>query len=217
MEAVLREDEVELSILVKQRADLRAEAKKEAAQAAAAKARRLSRARKGKTEDEEEEGPGQVVLDVDLLAKADGSDSKVAASKGSGDGGNPAAVGGIKEGAKGELYYERVEKKTGEGGQDIVSRRDGVRKLGARQVRALEVLQKSRQMQRQNQMMPMASLRTRNFPEIASKVAREADVAAAEIENDTFLRVARLLHFVLDKVWIDVVTPSYSKSSNLKV
>ena len=211
VEAALHEGEIELKILVQRRSEERAAAKREAAQAAAAKARRAAAKRKTEGGREQED------LITNELTDNNGSGSEGLASKGAEAGAQAAlAVGGIKE-AKGVLIYERVEKKA-EGGQVVVvGRRDGARKPGARQVRALEVQQKKRLLQRQTQMMPMDSLRARDFPRIVSKVATEADVAAAEIENDTFLRVAKLLHFVLDNVWIEVVTPSYSKASNLKV
>ena len=85
---------------------------------------------------------------------------------------------------------------------DGAAKRDGIRG-GARATRALHLKNKAGMLEK----LPPINMLQKDVSAIAKKMKAETDVAMGEIEMQTFQRVAALLQFLLDQVWIEMIPP----------
>lgn len=63
---------------------------------------------------------------------------------------------------------------------------------------------------------PIEHLKRKDMATIVKKISSETDLVVSQIELESFERVAALLFFVLDTVWIQMITPSSPQAGNLK-
>ena len=87
-------------------------------------------------------------------------------------------------------------------GADGAAKR-GVIRGGARATRALHLKNKAGMLER----LPPIHMLQKDVSAIAQKMKAETEVAMGEIEMQTFQRVAALLQFLLDQVWIEMIPP----------
>ena len=137
-----------------------------------------------------------------LAAPAAGAPPDAAALDLLGDGGQERGLAGV--GKVGEMSG---------GGGDKVQGMPGLvgGRVGGRSARVMAVKSKEKELGK----MPPLQMLHRDKAAVSSKIKAEAEMAHGQLEMLTFQRVAALLQFLLDQVWIEIVLPGSPAAAGL--